>query len=629
LQQTASNDYKPDCLNRDLPTPAAFVLLLLAVAVVFGRLATAEFTLWDDPHTLRDNPSMRQPTLARAIDHWKPITADRAAAGSAVNDRASLWVPLTYFIWTLLAFVARVRNDAGQIELNPYIFHVANIAVHFAAAWLVFSLLRKLTNHAIGALIGAMCFALHPLQVEAVGWTSGMKDLLAGTLAMGSMRCYLSAVDELLARRRRRVNWWCGLSLLALAMLAKPSAVATPLILVAIDKLLLNRSWRAIVLSLAPWFALTLPIVLIARAAQTGGDVPAVPVHLRPAVAADAMTFYLSKLVWPVNLCIDYGRSPAAALNSQALVWTTVIAVFSIAGAILIAVYHSAVASSAKQAAADSPPPGTPGGGRGEGRVARGTNCASALPLTPSRSTGKGNFVAPSVIAAGRLPLAALLIFIAAVLPVLGLVPFTFQNYSTVADHYVYVALLGPSLLIAFLIARKPRRTLIAILSLVILVLGARSFVQTHIWSDSESLFKHTIAVNSGSGAGWNNYGAVLAARGEWRGAADAFWRALPTAPDRATTYVNLRQVLTAAGDYSAAAEVAREEYTYLVNALQEHIGHAWLLPRLPTLRALARNDSPAAIELARQYANAFPRDRDAQALMLVAESLAGKERSN
>ena len=51
-----------------------------------------------------------------------------------------------------------------------------------------------------------------------------------------------------------------------------------------------------------------------------------------------------------------------------------------------------------------------------------------------------------------RVPwlVAAVGVFVTGLLPVLGLVPFAFQAYSTVADHYMYSAMLGPALALAW-----------------------------------------------------------------------------------------------------------------------------------------------------------------------------------
>ena len=45
-------------------------------------------------------------------------------------------------------------------------------------------------------------------------------------------------------------------------------------------------------------------------------------------------------------------------------------------------------------------------------------------------------------------------------LPVLGLVPFAFQAYSTVADRYMYIAMLGPALALAWGLAQVRQRWL-------------------------------------------------------------------------------------------------------------------------------------------------------------------------
>ena len=95
---------------------------------------------------------------------------------------------------------------------------------------------------------------------------------------------------------------------LILAMLSKPAAVVVPVMALIIDALLLRRSWRAIALSLAPWFVLTIPIMLVARFVQPAAEVTPAPLWARPLVAADALAFYLAKLAVPIDLVFIYPR---------------------------------------------------------------------------------------------------------------------------------------------------------------------------------------------------------------------------------------------------------------------------------------------------------------------------------
>ena len=109
---------------------------------------------------------------------------------------------------------------------------------------------------------------------------------------------------------------------LVLALLAKPAAVVVPLMALIIDRVILQRSWRAIAQSLALWFALTIPIMLIARVVQPAVEVTPAPLWARPLVALDALAFYLVKLVLPVGLTINYGRTPQSILGSGAIYYT-------------------------------------------------------------------------------------------------------------------------------------------------------------------------------------------------------------------------------------------------------------------------------------------------------------------
>jgi tetratricopeptide (TPR) repeat protein len=93
--------------------------------------------------------------------------------------------------------------------------------------------------------------------------------------------------------------------------------------------------------------------------------------------------------------------------------------------------------------------------------------------------------------------IASLSLFLIGVGPVLGLVPFAFQRYSTVADRYVYLAMLGPALaLAAFLVMGQRRRWKITVTAVVLCILGAKTFAQTLVWHDNATLFANGREVN-------------------------------------------------------------------------------------------------------------------------------------
>jgi protein O-mannosyl-transferase len=78
-----------------------------------------------------------------------------------------------------------------------------------------FGLLRLLIGKTWPAAAGAMLFGVHPVQVEAVAWTSGLKDVLGGLLAMLAIWQYLMAVrDRQSASPKTRWRWRYAAALL-------------------------------------------------------------------------------------------------------------------------------------------------------------------------------------------------------------------------------------------------------------------------------------------------------------------------------------------------------------------------------------------------------------------------------
>jgi tetratricopeptide (TPR) repeat protein len=443
------------------PSSLAFKRLLIAltVAAAFGRLGFHEFTGWDDPATIYRNPSFNPPRLANLAWYW-----------SAWGERASmgLYVPLTYTAWGVLAKIAYLQNaDPAGIRLNPFVYHSANVLLHVLAALAAFELLRRLVVNEWAACAGALLWGLHPAQVEPVGWASGTKDVLCGVLGLVALWQYVSfARDESDPTRARAMRYALATLALVGAMLAKPTAVIIPLMALVIDLFCLHRPIGRTAAALAPWFALALPIVYLARLTQTTWGIEPAPPWQRPLVAADALAFYLWKLIWPVNLAVDYGRTPARIL-AEGWIWYTWLAPALVA--LLLALYRRR---------------------------------------------------APALVAAA-------LIFLAGVLPVLGFLPYQFQFYSTVADHYLYLSMLGPAVAMAWLADRRPRPIVLAACAAALGALGLRSVDQGKYWRDDETLFGRAIQVNPRSFVAHNNLGTELFHRGLREGRSELFDRAV------------------------------------------------------------------------------------------------------
>jgi protein O-mannosyl-transferase len=135
------------------------------------------------------------------------------------------------------------------------------------------------------------------------------------------------------------------------------------------------------------------------------------------------------------------------------------------------------------------------------------------------------------------------LMFVAFLLPTLGLVPFAYQSYSTVADRFAYLALIGVGLVVADVADDiKPRRLVLSVAAMVIVALAALSFNQSRYWTTSSDFLRHTIAVNPDAAFAYHNLGHAEQANGAYEAAAADYRACLAHDPTRLKAYVNLAQ---------------------------------------------------------------------------------------
>ena len=169
----------------------AYPLLLVIVTIlVFGRIATNDFTYWDDAGTIHHNPRLNPPTAQKVLWYWG-------------HSELGLYIPVTYSVWGILAAAARLdAPDEFDIALNPWLFHAASLIVHLGSVLLVFQILRRVIGRDGPSFVGALLFAIHPLQTETVAWASGLKDLLCGFFALLAIWEYMKFADESSERRR-------------------------------------------------------------------------------------------------------------------------------------------------------------------------------------------------------------------------------------------------------------------------------------------------------------------------------------------------------------------------------------------------------------------------------------------
>lgn len=480
-------------------------MVVVAALAVFGWSVTFPLLDWDDHLNISENRLVNPPSPGGLLVLW-------------ARPYAGLYVPATYSLWSAEAVLAaRPATDAQPYPLDARVFHLGNVLLHATNAWLVWLLLVRLIGSRWAAAAGALLFALHPLQVESACWVTETKGLLCAAFSLAALLVF-DRFAETWGARQANVGGEQGsraalargyalaLGLFLLALLAKPAAAPLPLVAWIIagwprDVSLPRASAKSLMLTLLPWFAVALGFALLTRNVQ-GAEVLVAPTPWwqRPLVAADALAFYLAKLGLPMELAPDYGRSPRWLLSSGWMWITWILPV----------------------------------------------GWAALLGLTRIPPVWRG------VMLAWRR---ASLVSLALLLPVLGLVPFAFQRFSTVADRYAYLAILGPAIVVAALAARARSRATHVTIAALLTLAALTSAGQSRHWRSNAALFTHALAVNPTSTVALNGLGNVQSQQRDWPAALALYRRAVAADPTNASTWLNVGRAELALGHPLPAIE--------------------------------------------------------------------------
>src|SRR4029450_12275090 len=87
------------------------------------------------------------------------------------------------------------------------------------------------------AAAGALLFALHPVQVEAVAWASGLKDVLCGLFAVAALWQYTAFAQAEETAPARWKHYAVAALCFVAAVLSKPTGVVVPALAAVIDLL--------------------------------------------------------------------------------------------------------------------------------------------------------------------------------------------------------------------------------------------------------------------------------------------------------------------------------------------------------------------------------------------------------
>ena len=453
-------------------------------AAVFWPIREHAFLNYDDDLLILRSPALAAPGAAGL--RW-----------ALTSIEAANWIPLVRLSWLL---------DARLHGLDPRAFHTTDLLLHALAAALLFLALARMTRSPWPSAFAAAVFAVHPLHVEAVAWAAGRRDPLAAVW-FGAALCFAAGARGRDPTRGERLGVF---ACLALGLLAKPTLVTLPFLLLLLDDWPLGRlrrrddpgrldpaALRRALVEKLPLVALVVPVcALVVWAQRAGGamvELARVPFAARVANAFAAVAAYVRQAFWPVDLAVLYPHPGGVRLGATA------------AGVALVA----------------------------------GLGLLAALAWRRRPWLGVG-----------------WLWFLGLLVPTLGLVQVGAQAH---ADRYTYLPLTGLAIAVAWgardaLAAlgvgeRARGRALASIGAAAIAALALATRSELRHWRDSEALFRRALAVTEGSFIAHAQLGAALLEQGRGAEAAAQWEEAVRLRPDFLEAANNLAWLLATTPD--------------------------------------------------------------------------------
>jgi tetratricopeptide (TPR) repeat protein len=320
-----------DSVRGGVPTWAAAAVLALSIGAVYFQSLGAPFIFDDDSSILGNDSIVSLWPLVGTTAHPGPLRP-QAPLPTAGRPVVNFSLALNYFV-------------GGAAPIG---YRIVNVLIHFGSALLLWAIIRRTLQlpYFAGrfdatsgwlALAASLIWALHPLQTEAVVYTTQRTELMMAFFYLATL---YGSVQYWLARQKL----WLTLAIVVClaGMGSKEVMVSAPLIVLLFDRTFISGSLRKttrtswpLYLGLATTWLLLLALNMNLPRGDSAGFQGGPALINSWLTQCQVLLMYLKLAIWPAPLLIHY-QLPYLESFGQAWIFVVPVLLLGIATLILV-----------------------------------------------------------------------------------------------------------------------------------------------------------------------------------------------------------------------------------------------------------------------------------------------------
>ncbi|MBU4376952.1 MAG: tetratricopeptide repeat protein [Candidatus Omnitrophica bacterium] len=393
--------------------------------------------------------------------------------------------------------------DFSFWRLDPFGYHLTNILLHAILSVLFFLFLFLISKDKRIALVGAALYAVHPAHTGAVAYIAGRADILAAIFMLLSF-IFFDAHFRTAKPKKVRIYYIASLIFFILSLLSKEAAVIIPVLILFYRLFFVSseeaeRSRGIIKFHYISWFIIITGVYLILRSCALNFQELGL-FESRYSLYSRLLTFQEALIIYLGIVFFPVGLHMERSIDYAVSLWDKNV-LLSLAGVLLIILALVRVRKVSKEA------------------------CFGAI------------------------------FFFVSLLPVSNIFPMN----SNIAEHWLYIPLMGAMIFVSFLgmhlwdnkISMRP---VIASLFMGYLIFFAYQTVDRNLdWKDDITIYSHTLRYAPDSIKMLNNIGNLYHAKRDFKKSLEFHKKAVAANPQEHRTRVNLGITYEDMGDTDEA----------------------------------------------------------------------------